>query len=305
MQNNNPLISVITPTYNSENFISECIESVLTQNFDSFEHIIVDSFSSDKTIKKIKNYKHVKFIQKKTNIYEAYNEAIKHSLGKYIFILNSDDLLAPDSFKIFNKKYLNNLNYDVYCSHNIEFNIDLNNQFKKRVFTDPKFFSRGFINFKSQSILGCYININLIKKLNYFNTKYFISSDKDFLIKMAIAKIKLYNINHSSYLVRIHNESLTYGKNSKETIIEIIKQNKEILMNYINQKKIPIGVKYFCKLVLFYRRIQEIKLILYSEKYNFIKGLIKIAFSLFDLIVYFLIIKIYKTIILLKVKKHL
>ena len=122
---------------------------------------------------------------------------------------------------------------------------------------------------------------------------------------MAIAKIKLYNINHSSYLVRIHNESLTYGQNSKETIIEIIKQNKEILMNYINQKKIPIGVKYFCKLVLFYRRIQEIKLILYSEKYNFIKGLIKIAFSLFDLIVYFLIIKIYKTIILLKVKKHL
>ena len=45
MQNNNPLISVITPTYNSENFISECIESVLEQKCDNFEHIIVDSFS--------------------------------------------------------------------------------------------------------------------------------------------------------------------------------------------------------------------------------------------------------------------
>ena len=51
MTNNKPLISVIIPTYNSQDFIEETINSVLVQTFHNFEIIAVDDESTDDTIK--------------------------------------------------------------------------------------------------------------------------------------------------------------------------------------------------------------------------------------------------------------
>ena len=56
MIKNNPLITVITPTLNSEKYIKECIESTYRQSFDNFEHIIVDGGSHDSTIEIIHNH---------------------------------------------------------------------------------------------------------------------------------------------------------------------------------------------------------------------------------------------------------
>ena len=44
-----PLVSIITPVYNGEKFISECLESIRTQTYSNFEHIIVNNCSTDRT----------------------------------------------------------------------------------------------------------------------------------------------------------------------------------------------------------------------------------------------------------------
>ena len=52
--NDQPLISVITVVYNNENYLQECFDSVQSQNFKNFEHIVIDGGSTDKTIDIIK-----------------------------------------------------------------------------------------------------------------------------------------------------------------------------------------------------------------------------------------------------------
>ena len=88
-------ISIITVTKNSEKYLKKNIESVLTQSYKNYEHIIVYGNSSYKTIKIIKSYKKkIKYIRNINDkgLYHAMNVGIKNSKGNIIGILNSDDI---------------------------------------------------------------------------------------------------------------------------------------------------------------------------------------------------------------------
>jgi len=293
----NPLISVITPTYNSEKYMSKCLDSLFDQEFNSFEHIVVDSLSVDRTLEIVKKYKKSKIIIKKSNIYEAYNIAIKESKGKFIYILNSDDEIHKDSFSKFYNAYLKNNNIDLFTSIGIEFKDSKINYHRKRIFTDAKLFEKGIIKFKSQSILGCFISKETYQKLNFFNIKYSISSDKDFLIKMALSKLRVNNIMHNSYFIRSHIDSTTFGNSSKNKLKQAIFQNFEIVEEYLNNKNTLLGVKYFCKQIYVYRKIQLIKI---NKNFSFLNKLKEILY-LFPhfilLLIYFMRIKVYEKLI--------
>ena len=92
------LISVITPSYNVEKYISHAIESVLNQSYKKWELIIVDDNSSDDTVKIIQKYlkidKRIKLIQLEKNMGAGYcrNLAIKNAIGQFHSFLDSDDL---------------------------------------------------------------------------------------------------------------------------------------------------------------------------------------------------------------------
>ena len=101
-------ISIITVTKNSEKYLKKNIESVLTQSYKNYEHIIVDGNSSDKTIKIIKSYKNkIKYIRNINDkgLYHAMNVGIKKSKGDIIGILNSDDIYFRNTLKIVNKYF--------------------------------------------------------------------------------------------------------------------------------------------------------------------------------------------------------
>ncbi len=101
-----PLVSIITPTYNHENFISECLESVLAQSYTNWEQIVVDDGSTDKTAETVSGYKddRIKYIhQENRGIYrlgEGYNMALQISQGDYIAILEGDDRWPSEKLKI-------------------------------------------------------------------------------------------------------------------------------------------------------------------------------------------------------------
>lgn len=101
LNNMNPLVSIITPTYNHEKFIAECIESVLEQTYPNWEMIIVDDCSTDNTVKIIESYmnkdKRIKLIRHKYNygalaLDKTYNEALSIAKGDWIAILEGDDV---------------------------------------------------------------------------------------------------------------------------------------------------------------------------------------------------------------------
>ncbi len=96
-----PLFSIITVCWNSDKTISRTIESVLGQDFQDYEYLIVDGDSTDRTIDIIKTYEpqfngKLKYkSEPDKGIYDAFNKGIERATGKYIWLVNSDDFIEP------------------------------------------------------------------------------------------------------------------------------------------------------------------------------------------------------------------
>jgi glycosyltransferase involved in cell wall biosynthesis len=94
-----PLVSILSPAYNHEGYIQQCIESALHQSYPNWEMIIVDDGSTDDTLKIAKKYSEsdprIRVYSQKNvgpfHLADTYNFALKESHGKYIAILECDD----------------------------------------------------------------------------------------------------------------------------------------------------------------------------------------------------------------------
>lgn len=95
---NKPLVSIITPAYNSEKFIIEAIESVGNQTYQNWELIIVDDCSTDRTTQIVRQYASedgrikLHILKNNSGTAVARNHAINMANGKYIAFLDSDDI---------------------------------------------------------------------------------------------------------------------------------------------------------------------------------------------------------------------
>lgn len=103
-----PLVSIITPTYNHKNYIADCIRSAQNQTYTNWEMIIVDDGSTDETLSVAKSFAEKDeriqvYTQKNVGIFrlsETYNFALAKSKGKYIGILEGDDVWLPEKLAL-------------------------------------------------------------------------------------------------------------------------------------------------------------------------------------------------------------
>jgi len=100
-----PLVSIVTPSYNTAKFIAECIESVLSQTYKNWELIVVDDCSYDGSLDIIERYvkrdSRIKLIVQAKNrgVAVARNRAIEEAKGDYIALLDSDDVWLPSKLE--------------------------------------------------------------------------------------------------------------------------------------------------------------------------------------------------------------
>ena len=110
--------SVIIPVYNVEKYLRQCIESVLSQDYDNYEIILINDGSTDHSFDICKNYKAmdkkiVLLNQNNQGAAAARNNGIKHATGDYLMFLDSDDFwYGTNVFNIINKR-LQIFNIDV------------------------------------------------------------------------------------------------------------------------------------------------------------------------------------------------
>jgi len=105
----NMKISIITPSLNQGRFLKECIESVLCQNYENFEHIIIDACSTDNTLDVLSKYHHLIWISEKDKGQsDALNKGLDMASGDIIGWLNADDYYCPDTFNKISKIFNNN-----------------------------------------------------------------------------------------------------------------------------------------------------------------------------------------------------
>lgn len=110
-----PKISIITITFNSEKTIEDTIKSVVSQNYENLEYIIVDGKSTDQTLKIVDKYKDKisrVISEPDRGISDAFNKGIRNATGEIVGIINSDDQLLPGALDTIAASY--NPSVDVY-----------------------------------------------------------------------------------------------------------------------------------------------------------------------------------------------
>jgi glycosyltransferase involved in cell wall biosynthesis len=121
----NPRISVIVPTFNTSKYVAACLDSVLAQTFEDFEIICVNDGSTDNSLNILEQYarrdSRIKIInQENQGIVHAKNNGITAASGKYIYPLDSDDMIAPHCLQELHR-VIETTDYSVVCCDGITF----------------------------------------------------------------------------------------------------------------------------------------------------------------------------------------
>lgn len=136
MTKSNQLVSIITPTYNSANFVHETIKSIINQIYKNWELLITDDCSNDNTVEIVKQYilndQRIKLFELKENSGAgvARNNSIKHAKGRFIAFCDSDDIWKPQKLnKQLNFLKSKSLSF-TFCSYDV---INENGDFIKMI----------------------------------------------------------------------------------------------------------------------------------------------------------------------------
>src|SRR5690349_3366859 len=109
-----PLLTIITPTYNHQDYIGQCVESVLRQTYSNWEQIIIDDGSFDNTASIISGFRDSRIcLERQENqgpfeLARTYNRALSLAKGELIAILEGDDFWPPDKLSALVPAFLDN-----------------------------------------------------------------------------------------------------------------------------------------------------------------------------------------------------
>ncbi len=175
-----PLVSVITPCYNSAKTIEKTLDSMANQTYQKFEYIIIDGASTDDTIRIIRKYSNMfgdklRIISEPDKgIYDAMNKGILAANGKLIGIVNSDDYYERDAIEVMVSAYDEGKNQILYGfqrflnnGREISVSVFNHNNLDKQMITHPT----------------CFVAKSVYDTIGLFDTKYRSSADYEFMLR--------------------------------------------------------------------------------------------------------------------------
>jgi glycosyltransferase involved in cell wall biosynthesis len=205
----NPLLSIIIPTYNSEETIAASLNSVVMQSYNDLEVFVLDSVSQDNTCKIVSEYaKNNEWIhlvsEKDSGVYDAMNKGIAISTGTYLYFLGSDDIFFENDTleKLFN---IITPGLDVFYG-------DVLFKNSKRVYSGESSLEKLVYDQISICHQAIFYSRRTFDIIGNYNLKYFIHADYDFNIRCF--KNKDLRIKYIDQIIVIFNEGGLSGMNS-------------------------------------------------------------------------------------------
>lgn len=233
------LISIIVPVFNVEQYLEECICSILKQTYQNLELILVDDGSNDRSgeicdVYKEKDFRVKVFHKKNEGVSAARNVGLQNCKGKYITFVDSDDYVKKDYLE---QLYLNLQKYQVDVSICNSILFDNGKKEKKTCKLKSGVINCGSqINYCRYTFLCTPWGKLFAKKLLnnvYFDTNLFIGEDAFFVAQVLQKSQKIYFDSQTLYMYRINNLSLTHIKDigkyetflkAREKIVELHKE---------------------------------------------------------------------------------
>lgn len=244
----NCLISVIVPVYNAEQYLTECINSILNQTYTNLEIILVDDGSTDRSgeicdIYKEKDSRVRVYHKKNEGVSTARNLGLKHCSGKYITFVDSDDYVSRYYLE---KLYQNLRKYQVGISICNSMMFDNEKKQKKTCKLKSGVIKCGSqLNYCRYKFLctpwGKLFIKNLLDNI-CFDPDLFIGEDAFFVAQILKNSKTIYFDSQTLYMYRINGSSLTHIKDigKYETFLEarkkIVDLHKEKSTAYLSAK---------------------------------------------------------------------
>lgn len=221
---NDTLVSVIVPVYNSEIYLDECIESILNQDFEKYEIIIVDDASTDGSYEIARTYMKkypgiVKLyrLEKNSKQGAARNLGIERAMGRYVMFVDSDDVLEICAIRLMYEKAYKKDADIVFCDYIMCNGID--ELYSQHVYMPYL----GELNVKKKKALMTTSVVPWAKLIKrsliidndiFFPEQTFYEDQATTYLYYAYAK-NAYKIEKALYRYRIHNNSTTGKKNEE------------------------------------------------------------------------------------------
>lgn len=301
---NNPILSVIVPVYNVEDYIIQCIDSILNQTLKNMEIIIVNDGSTDNIMNYIRDYKdeRIRIINKKNGgLSSARNLGMNAAKGKYIAFVDSDDFLSEknayqEMVNILEKNKAELITgkalyfYDLNTIKKFERDEEI---FNKDIITSEEYLIQSIKNNRIYvTVWNNIFNKEFLIKNNLMFIEGIINEDELFMNKvlMKVNNICLYNQNFYMYRQRngsimkstdasLRLNSIYYISLELEKDIKKITNNvlKECLYSYIalmalnvsiscRNKKIPMEIRNLIKIGLIDKeKINIMKRLFFNE----------------------------------------
>lgn len=235
----NPLITIIIPVYNGENFLSKAIDSAIGQTYKDIEVLVIDDGSKDKTKEIVQKFsdKRIKYIYKNNGgVASALNLGINNAKGEYISWLSHDDYYLPDKlekqvtilngldpkdrsktiiYSAFQEMNEDNIIYDKFEPHKKAPIEKLTNPYYPNLL--------GYVN-------GCttLIPTNSLKEIGLFDENLFYTQDSDMWFRL-FPKNKVYYQADITLVSRKHKEQGTNKQDPRKT-----KEDDDLYKNMIN-----------------------------------------------------------------------
>jgi glycosyltransferase involved in cell wall biosynthesis len=230
-----PFFSIITVVLNGAPFISDCIDSLRNQTFRNFEYIVIDGGSTDGSIEIIeKNLDQIGIFISESDfgIYDAMNKGIKLAKGKYIGIINSDDMYNFQALEIVFNHLLAQTNECVIyggitgTSPQIQYENISHFELPKKMIYHP----------------ATFVASSVYKRLGAFDLSYRIAADYEFILRCFVKGVPFIRVEDS---IAFYREGGFSHKHQYRSIFETF-----LIQIRAYPKKSPKTFMRFCKVAL-------------------------------------------------------
>jgi len=227
----NPTISIIVPVFNVEDYIVESIKSIVLQDYDNFELIIVDDGSKDNSINlalEVLRESNVLFklvTQENKGLSCARNTGLFNSRGKYVTFVDSDDILAPSHLSML-YKYMKLYDVEIaysgfeYVSESNRFGNEIKLPIKAKKFNYPNQLLSNFSSLKMVHCSTLLISKDILIKNNLsFDESLRFGEDRIFIFKLFTLKYAILNIQTKTYKYLKRSNSIMSSANVDQMIL--------------------------------------------------------------------------------------
>lgn len=263
-----PFFSIIVPAYNAEKYLNKCIDSIINQNFDQCEIVIIDDGSIDNTNKianQLKNkHSNIKLVTKENGgVASARNQGIKYSRGDYLVFLDADDELSSNSLiDAYNCIKIYDVPDVLVCDTYVE--KTSKGEFVNYLFKDINYQDLSVKQTKicvqnlSSMCIGIYNRDFLINNDLYVKEKITIGEDTDFFFRCLLKSKDIHIIPCNLFVYNDNSMSVTHNisyQNIKDVLSVCIDRTKDLLensyddidfdkaMNFFASKFVHFGIK--------------------------------------------------------------